>query len=201
MQPQRTTTAICTVKPSTVIGEMERRFSQESFQIPRDIEQTLLSAANWDGTGPEVTPSQQVADLYKHDIGCQRLQRQLNMLPELIRVAKQTHGVHQRLVTKVQTVVDILLEAPGGGQMFSEVVKLAKILMTIPVSTATAERSFSALRRLKTYLRTTMTQQRLNNVALAHCHKEKLDMVKMNLVAKDFVSANDRRLGFFGKFE
>lgn len=35
------------------------------------------------------------------------------------------------------------------------------LLLTLPVSTATAERSFSVLRRLKTYLRSTMRQDRL----------------------------------------
>nr|CAH7756469.1 unnamed protein product [Callosobruchus chinensis] len=47
--------------------------------------------------------------------------------------------------------------------MIPEIIKLLKIIMTIPVSTCTAERSFSALRRIKTYLRSTMTQQRLND--------------------------------------
>lgn len=47
-----------------------------------------------------------------------------------------------------------------------EFVKLMKIVLTMPVSTCTAERSFSCLRRLKTYLRSTMTQERLNHLAV-----------------------------------
>ena len=50
--------------------------------------------------------------------------------------------------------------------MFPEVVQLLKIFLTIPVITVTAERTFSVLRCLKTYLRSTMTQERLNNVKL-----------------------------------
>jgi len=37
---------------------------------------------------------------------------------------------------------------------------------TIPVTTCAAERSFSGLRRLKTYLRSTLSQVRLNSTAL-----------------------------------
>ena len=36
----------------------------------------------------------------------------------------------------------------------------------------TAERSFSALRRLKSYLRSTMGQERLNNIAILNVHND-----------------------------
>jgi len=49
-----------------------------------------------------------------------------------------------------------------GFPIYTEVLK---IFLTIPTNTASCERSFSALRRLKTYLRVTMTQQRLSNLA------------------------------------
>ena len=41
------------------------------------------------------------------------------------------------------------------------------MLLVIPVSAVTAERSFSFLRRLKSYLRSTMSQRRLNHVTLS----------------------------------
>ena len=50
--------------------------------------------------------------------------------------------------------------------MFPLVWKLILIAACIPVSTASPERSFSALRRLKTYLCSTMGHQRLSGLAL-----------------------------------
>ena len=85
-------------------------------------------------------------------------------------------------------------------EMFSEVDKLLRIYLTIPVTTATAERSFSALRRIKTYLRSTMSEERLNNVMLLHVHKDFCDNLDLLKVAKTFVSANSRRQGFSGHF-
>ena len=41
-----------------------------------------------------------------------------------------------------------------------------RVLLTIPVTVASAERSFSKLKLLKTYLRSTMTQERLNDLAI-----------------------------------
>jgi hypothetical protein len=43
---------------------------------------------------------------------------------------------------------------------------LLKILTTLPVTTASAERTFSMLRRLKTWLRSTMCDERLTGLAL-----------------------------------
>ena len=83
-------------------------------------------------------------------------------------------------------------------QMFSEVEKLVRLLMVCPCSSASAERSFSALRRLKTWLRFTMPQSGLNNVAVCHCHQDLLDAVDVNLLIKDFVGRSAVRMNMFG---
>lgn len=49
--------------------------------------------------------------------------------------------------------------------------RLLQILATLPVTTATSERSFSTLRRLKTYLRNTTTEDRLNGLAMLNVHR------------------------------
>ncbi|XP_029340933.1 zinc finger MYM-type protein 1-like [Acyrthosiphon pisum] len=47
---------------------------------------------------------------------------------------------------------------------------LIKLFCTLPVSTATPKRSFSTLKRLKTYLRSTMNETRLNGLAMMSIH-------------------------------
>jgi hypothetical protein len=42
----------------------------------------------------------------------------------------------------------------------------------LPVSIATPERSFSCLKRIKTYLRNTTGQERLNGLASMNIHKD-----------------------------
>ena len=53
---------------------------------------------------------------------------------------------------------------------FPNVNTLLRIICTLPVTTCSCERSISGLRRLKTYLRSTMGQTRLNGLALLHFH-------------------------------
>lgn len=51
-------------------------------------------------------------------------------------------------------------------EFYPRVKRLLKILCTLPITNCTSERSFSTLRRLKTYLRSTMHNERLNGLAL-----------------------------------
>ncbi len=55
--------------------------------------------------------------------------------------------------------------------LFPNILKLLQIFAILPVSAATAERSFSTLRRLKTYLRSTTGEKRLNGLALMCIHR------------------------------
>ena len=61
---------------------------------------------------------------------------------------------------------------------------ILQILITIPISSSSCERSISTLRNLRTYLRNTTVQDRLNGLALMHAHREmELDLQKIDLFA------------------
>ena len=53
-------------------------------------------------------------------------------------------------------------------ELVPEFVKVATILAVISATSRSAERSFSGLRRLKTYLRSTMGEKRLCSIALTN---------------------------------
>lgn len=55
---------------------------------------------------------------------------------------------------------------------FPNYTNILSIYLTIPTNTVSCERSFSALKRLKTYLRVTMNQERLSSLAVLYVHKE-----------------------------
>jgi len=57
-------------------------------------------------------------------------------------------------------------------RLVSEVVTLLQLILVMPATNASSERSFSVLRRVKNYLCSTMTQDTLNHAMLLHCHKE-----------------------------
>jgi len=80
--------------------------------------------------------------------------------------------------------------------MFPETMKLVNLLTVVPASSATAERSFSSLRRLKTWLRSTTTQLRLNSLAILTAHREYEPHV--DEVLSEFIGLNELRQIIFG---
>jgi hypothetical protein len=67
-------------------------------------------------------------------------------------------------------------------------------LATLPVLTASAERSFSQLSRIKSYYQSTMKQNRLNGFAAAYIHKD-LD-INPDEILKLYTQMNSRRFDF-----
>ena len=88
--------------------------------------------------------------------------------------------------------------SPEVRMLFSEVEQLVRIMLTCPVSSCAAERSFSALRRLKNWLRNTMGQERLNAITLCHVNQKYLDDLDLKLLAIEFAKRFDIRKRMFG---
>ena len=72
-----------------------------------------------------------------------------------------------------------------------------RVLLTIPVTVASAERSFSKLKLLKSYMRTMMTQQRLNDLATISLESEVLEKIAYEDIIEDFISKNPQRMMLF----
>ena len=73
------------------------------------------------------------------------------------------------------------------------ITRLLELVCSLPVSTASCERCISGLRRLKTYLRTTMGQERLSRLALLP-HTHYVTSVDVEQVIKVFMRKNPRRI-------
>ena len=57
--------------------------------------------------------------------------------------------------------------------LYPGVFTVLNVFACMPVSTASAERSFSVMRRVKTYLRNTMTTKRMSGLGLLNIYREK----------------------------
>jgi hypothetical protein len=80
---------------------------------------------------------------------------------------------------------------------FPNILIAYRILFTVPVTVASAERSFSKLKLLKNYLRSSMSQERLNGLAILCIEKNKLDEINTDAIIDDFASRSVRRNGKF----
>lgn len=83
-------------------------------------------------------------------------------------------------------------------RVFPEVLRLLHILITIPMTTSEAERCFSTLKRIKNFLRSTMSQDRLNSLAVLSINKDIVTSYPnfKNDVISHFIQDKNRRMDF-----
>ena len=93
----------------------------------------------------------------------------------------------------VTTINDVLLEIVPLREVFPVLVKLSQIALTIVVSTAECERSFSTLKCTKTYLRSTMSEQRLVDLAVLSIEKELSQNLSLDEVVDSFAAQDKNR--------
>lgn len=78
-------------------------------------------------------------------------------------------------------------------KLFPQVAQLCRLLLLLPATNASSERSFSALKLLKTCGRSNMTQARLNSMLLMHVHSEETDQLNVQEIIKEFVACHTTR--------
>lgn len=78
-------------------------------------------------------------------------------------------------------------------EVFPNVTTALRILLTIPVTVASAERSFSKLKLIKTYLRSTMTQDRLVRLALISIENDIASSLDYASLIDEFASIKCRK--------
>ena len=75
---------------------------------------------------------------------------------------------------------------------------LVKLLLVTPATNATSERCFSAMKRVKTYLKNSTSYNRLNHLMFLHVYCDKTDAIDIADVANEFVGDNQTRFRVFG---
>ena len=84
--------------------------------------------------------------------------------------------------------------------LLHQVCTVTALILVMPATNAVSERSFSTLRRVKTYLRSTMSQVRLNSIMTLHIHKELTDKLDLLEIGNEFMAASNHRQHTLGKF-
>ncbi|XP_068108911.1 zinc finger MYM-type protein 1-like [Hyperolius riggenbachi] len=79
---------------------------------------------------------------------------------------------------------------------FPNIVVAYRVMLTIPVTVASAERSFSKLKLIKSYLRSTMAQSRLCSLAILSIEKEIASTMDYEDLINDFAQQKARKVDF-----
>ena len=77
--------------------------------------------------------------------------------------------------------------------LVSEVLKLAKLILLVPTTNGVSERSRSTFCSVKTYLRSSMTQEPVTSCLIATTYKKQVDKQKLVEAANYFCFKNEHR--------
>ena len=173
-----------------LINGIKDRFQQPGYQTYSKLEGLLLKSANKQDATDELA---YVCKFYGDYLDADSLKMQLNILASNMPTEPSGHDVRSTLV-----YLRDLSDAQRS--LLSEVCVLASLTLVMPATNAVSERSFSAVRRIKTYLRSTMTQTRLNNLLMIHTHREFTDQLNLVDIGNEFVRGSDHRQTRLGTF-
>ncbi len=180
-----------------ILSSFSTRFGQEGIKVLVKIEEMLINAAN----GREVNGDWEDMPIFcMSSFDKVTLKRELVALPTYVKLFNQ-ENIPIKEVTMVSTLHDIMNSRESFKICLPNIHQLLLLYTTAPLSSATAERSFSTMRRLKTWLRASMTTSTLTNRMFAAIHKYRLDAVNTETIASEFVKKLQQRIDYFGKFE
>ena len=161
------------------------RFDQRGYGVLRNLEDLILKTCRGQPVQEEF---EFVCNFYASDIEKQMLGSQLPLLNTLVKhdLPDSDKELSIPYVSKVLSGLSCAQRVA-----FSQVMEVMNLLLVLPATNATSERSFSTLRRVKTYLRSTTSQLRLNNLMVLHTHKEEADTLDLDAVINEFVSVKE----------
>jgi hypothetical protein len=81
----------------------------------------------------------------------------------------------------------------GKSTIYPLVDRLIRLILTLPVSTATTERAFSAMKIVKTRLRNQMEDDFLANYLIVYMEKKIVERFTIDMIIDDFYSMKERR--------
>ncbi|XP_058198339.1 uncharacterized protein LOC131313858 [Rhododendron vialii] len=143
-------------------------------------------------------------DLEKASSSDECLKNHCTNLEEVLKHGRVSDIDGRDLFVKLKCLKQVL---PRGVQKLIEVLNFIKlmvdsfpnawnayrVLLTIPVIVATGEKNFSKLKLIKNYLRSTMSQEKLNGLAMLSIENDLVKEVDYTNLIDNFASRNARR--------
>ena len=158
-----------------IVSSLKDRFDQPGYGIYCKLEELLIKASCREGFKSSLDF---ICSFYKDDFNSNFL------CAQLVTFGLDFQATYKEQTTALKpTIFDIrdyfqsLSHAQR--QLLDQVCRAVQLILVMPATNATSERSFSALCRVKGYLRSTMGQQRLNNLMVLHVHRDHTDSLNL----------------------
>lgn len=100
--------------------------------------------------------------------------------------------------TKMKTIKELSLYIIENdiSSLFSEILIACIIFLSLPVTVATAERSFSKLKLIKNHLRNSTTQERLSYISILNIERARTNELNIEHIITTFANQKARKKNF-----
>ena len=177
----------------------ESYYRQIYFEIIDQAKTELRKRYNFDKGGLKEYASLKAALLANDDLSVFQKYPEINV--ERLKIQLPMFKLQYNDCSTIKEIIATMrIMVPEVKSIFSEIIAVTRLFLIFPVSSCESERSFSCLRRLKSWLRSTMTQERLNAATLCHIHKDVLDQIDLLQIAREFSSKTPVQRNCFGHF-
>ena len=176
-----------------IINCIKDRFNQTDYQIYVHIQEIFIKAFKEQDWEDDLQIVIQNYGINEFDVPL--LKTLLLLLPEIAKF----YGLDSRMQLSEMIALFHKLDIIKR-MLVGKVIKLVKMILVKMMSATNAfsKRSFSSLNRIKTYLPSTTTNNRLNRLLILHIHKLLTDKLNLTKVADEFIERREGRKSKFG---
>ncbi|XP_025419654.1 uncharacterized protein LOC112689980 isoform X2 [Sipha flava] len=150
----------------TIIGHFELRFSKESLEIANSIDNFIKLNMN---------KSMMFIDHYQalFSIDKEALRCEMTVARNCAIQLKPNFGLEE-------------LKKNFSKEVYPNIHSLLKVALILPISSASCERSFSAMRHIKNWTKTSMTQDRFGNLSILHIERDIVNNLDLDIILDEY---------------
>jgi len=160
-----------------VISELESRFSQEATSVMSGIQALTPGSTSL----LNVNNLNEFAKQYDGNV--EDLGHEIHQLKRLLERTEQ----------RLSSMLELAQFLEPYNIAFAEAYRLLCIALVLPVTSAACERSFSALKLIKTYLRSSMCDSRLSNLGVLSVESARAHAIDFNAFVDEFDARHHNR--------
>lgn len=169
----------------TFIETLKTRF-KDFIEVSQKFD--CLLSENLEATDSNIKCIMDLVTFYKDDLTSHTVDEYKSFCSCMLQVKKENGLTTEEILP--------FIIANDLESVYPSMTNLYKIFYTLATNSAGAERSFSRLRKIKAYQRTTIGEQRLNDLALISIESECAMDVDFNIILDKMKCVKTRRLAF-----
>jgi hypothetical protein len=175
-----------------MINSIETRYDKENRSVLRGFGYLYPSRITSCDSFEQIKCA---ADYFSSDVNSSALDLEI----KFIRSSKLIKDILAKAVEEERkpSLIDLYRALLQEHECFPNLSRIIKIALTIPLTSASAERSFSNLKIIKNRLRSTMTQDRLDSLMLMSVESDICQKLDIGELVKRFSDAAPRRWNLY----